>query len=190
MIDCQSCGYFIPLNKYVGKDAVNCPSCKKAIQIFIFPELFRPIVKGNSAESAIEGLDSSCFAHSDKKAKTICDECGSYICDLCEMPKEDKSICVKCFNKEVKVEEKSPFDRVYRRYSSIASQLLIFSVLIWFVSILAAPIALFISLRFRNAEEGFFKGKRKKQKITYAVIASMILTCWVLIPLYFILKEA
>lgn len=170
MIPCPKCGGTFRLKDYLGKNTIRCKSCNTEVNVNIFPSLFQPIKKGQSAEKVVEELESSCFNHVEKKAVSICDDCGIYICALCEIDRGEKKICSACFNQSLVGEKADELTRDYRQYSKIGAYLL------WgmlFTYGITAPISLFYSIKNYGKTEGFFRGRKNLKASINIIIASL-----------------
>ena len=181
MIPCPKCGVEFRLKEFLGQEVVTCRYCSKDSVISYFPALFKPFEKGVSAEQLIEDTEASCYNHQSKKAVASCASCGIYVCALCEIAKGDKKLCSNCFNQNVSGTQKDDLIREYVQYSSVASSILVFSFLIWPLSIILGPFALIYSIKFFNKPEGFFRGTRKVHVITNIVISSLVCVGWVVL---------
>jgi hypothetical protein len=90
-----------------GRDLVECPSCRAALTILVFPALSRDRPVSESGERALDG-DAACFFHAEKKASVVCDRCGRYICALCDLPVGSRHVCPSCLDSGLEQQERMP----------------------------------------------------------------------------------
>lgn len=120
MIKCPSCKSRIGLSDFVNTVAINCRRCGTDLQIHYFPALFKSIDKGENPELIISDEEASCFKHAEKKASSICNSCGVYICSLCELKIREKTFCPSCFNNNNSDQAINPFNKKSILFSKIA----------------------------------------------------------------------
>ncbi len=95
-ITCQNCrlphqGDILPENSGIFK----CLGCNSINYVTVFPAALRGIEKGERGEHVI-GEEASCFKHPDHAAVVACDECGIYLCALCDLEIEGRHLCPDC----------------------------------------------------------------------------------------------
>lgn len=176
MLPCSNCGKILPLKSYFGKKKSKCRSCQKVVTVEYFAALFTPLSQGEKAQTLVVDEDASCFHHANKVAVAVCASCGIYICNLCEITKNEEKVCPGCFNKKADKSE-DPITKEYVHHSTILGSLVLGSFLIYFVSVFTLPYAIYYGLKHRNDSEGFFRGHRTKMLYTWVGIAGAILIC-------------
>ena len=137
----------------VGRDLqpgriVSCPGCGDPLQVEVFPALFRRClpVKG---ETIIES-ESSCFYHPQKKAVVPCQGCGRFLCALCDCELRGQHFCPACLEVGQKGKIKS-LENQRTLYDGIALSLAILPLLIFYFTMVTAPMALYVAIRYWNA---------------------------------------
>lgn len=120
-----------------------CGACATALQFVLFPARNRakPVAR---AVRSLDG-DAACFFHAQNQAAAVCDGCGRYVCAVCEVSAEDgRKMCPPCLSSgRKKVATKA--DEVVT-YGSMATSLAILPMLMWPLTVVTAPVALFLAI--------------------------------------------
>jgi hypothetical protein len=116
-----------------------CGSCATALEFTLFPASRRTREVRRARES-LEG-DACCYFHPANHAAAICENCGRYVCSVCEVPSEDqRTLCPPCVSAgRKKVRHKADEIVVYDQLSLSAAVL---PLIMWPVTLVTAPIAL------------------------------------------------
>jgi len=126
---------------------VTC-RCGLEARALVYPAILR--TPGTSAGEAIQAAgEASCFAHEDKRAVAACDSCGRFVCSLCRIDWGSRVLCPACVNlasKRTDLLVRSRFN-----FDSMALALAVGSLLLFSVSILTAPIAIYLAIRALRA---------------------------------------
>jgi len=117
----------------------------------VFPALFRPPKRGRPGQAAIDAGEAACFYHPNKQAVVICDRCGRLLCTLCYLDIQGRHFCSNCLA-EIEQEGQAAhrFVRSSTRWDSLALMLATLPLLLFFVTIITAPIALFLVVKYWN----------------------------------------
>jgi len=127
-----------------------CPFCGASMEAILFPAFFEERNRSRAGETLLVDTEASCFYHPQKKAEVTCDYCGRFLCALCEVEMEGKRLCPPCIEAgKVKGRIKSLESRRVL-YDSIALSLSIIPLLIFYVTFITAPIALYLAIRYWN----------------------------------------
>lgn len=78
---------------------IHCLSCRTIIYVEVFPARVRPRSEVRPAESVLESGVTSCFYHDGKKAVLPCDDCGRFLCALCEIELNGQHLCPSCIDR-------------------------------------------------------------------------------------------
>jgi B-box zinc finger len=90
-----------------GGVLVQCPVCGTRMTISGFPALGQSTPASGTGERAVDG-DAACFFHPEKKASMVCDQCGRYICALCDLPIGKRHLCPTCLESGLEKQERMP----------------------------------------------------------------------------------
>lgn len=177
---CANCGSAIPPEDWNGGPHTFCAACRAPITALVFPAFFRK-PESSLAARAEEG-DASCFYHPAKKAAVTCDQCGRFLCTLCQIDLEGQNWCPVCV--ETRRQKGKLVNLETRRtlYDSVTLHLSIWPVLImWPATIISAPMALYLGLRHRNAPLSMVRRTRIRLYIGLTLAALQALTwLWVI----------
>lgn len=149
-VACTSCGTPLPMLPGTGAKRFQCAVCDAELQLEVFPAFFRGT--GSGAGVGITGTEgeASCFYHEKKRAAAVCEECGRFLCSLCEVRIGGRDLCPACVERGRT--EGSLELLVTRRtlYDGIALSLSFLPLLIPFITLLTAPMAIYVVVRYWN----------------------------------------
>lgn len=157
--------------------SARCRYCAAFTRIELFPALYRGIKPGMAGRPVLEDDESSCFYHPDKKAVSVCRGCGRFLCSLCEVEWGEMLLCPVCIERGA-AREASDFAGAGRfHYDSLALALAVYPLLIFYLTIISAPIALYLSVRYWRADMSCLP--RGKSRLAAAfVISALQLAGW------------
>jgi hypothetical protein len=127
----------------VGEGEGVCGACASPLDYVTFPAMRRPKPVARAVRS-VDG-DATCFFHAQNQAAAVCDDCGRYLCVVCEVPSEDaRRLCPPCVSGQRK---KTPqkADGI-TTYDSIAMTLALLPILIWPFTLVTAPAAVTVAI--------------------------------------------
>lgn len=156
--------------KPLAPDSGTCPACRASVTALIFPALHAP--KQTSTGSPLSDGDASCFYHVSKKAEVACDRCGRFLCGLCHVDWVGQNWCPGCIEANRDLTTRSVL------YDSMALQLSIFPLLIWPVTLITGPMALYIAIRHWRSPGSLVRRTRIRFYLA-AGIASLEIIAWI-----------
>ena len=136
-------------------EPVACPGCHAPLRARVFPAFFRGNAEVRTAESVASDEDASCFYHPRKKAVVPCGQCGRFLCALCDLELDGRHFCPGC----VEAGRAAGSQTALRAglppppqilHDKIALSVAVLPLLIWFFTLLTAPVALFMAIRYWN----------------------------------------
>jgi hypothetical protein len=154
-----------------------CPFCKSLLRVDVFPAMFREIPAGKSGEVLLEKREAGCFYHPQKKAVIVCSLCGRFLCDLCDVELNENHLCPSCLEKGRTKRKIESLEDHRTCYDKIALLIAIVPILGFWLTILTAPIVLFITIRHWKSP-GSIVRKTKIRFIAAFVIASLQIAGW------------
>jgi len=157
LIACPKCRAWLLEDVFNRQAMTQCPSCGNPLQIEVFPALFRKIAPGQSAQPVMVEGESSCFFHPQKKAVLPCAGCGRFLCALCDCEFHGEHLCPACLEAGRTKGKIVALDHQRTRYDNIALSVAILPVLAWPFTIITAPMALFIVIRYWKAPRSLVK---------------------------------
>ena len=166
-----------------------CAHCGTALQAWIFPALFRPAgAPHGAAAPEMPPGEASCFHHPQRGAVRACESCGRFLCDLCVVSIGQRHVCAACLHREHT--EAHGFRPQMIQYDMLAISLALLPFLIpifWFMSLITAPAALFLVIRFWKKPMSLLP--RWKFRLWLGGLVALGVTAgWVALFVYLILK--
>jgi len=128
----------------------TCPHCHKHIQAIVF-RAFGGSGAGATAQQILTGAEASCFYHPGNQAATPCDECGRFLCHLCDLSVDGRHLCPNCFQSGVKQRRISAFDGQRTLHDTIALALATLPPFMIWPVVFSAPLTLYWVIRYWKA---------------------------------------
>ena len=170
-LPCPRCRAALPWQTLDLNPAVQCPACQTELEIFAFPALLRSATQGAAAALVVTEGESACFFHPQKKAVVHCEECGRFLCALCDVDLNGKHFCPTCLASGQRKGRIQTLERTRTRYDNIALYTAILPLLLCFFSVVVtAPIALYVVIRYWKAPPSLVERSRVRMIIA-AVVA-------------------
>jgi len=144
-ICCSECSMPIPA-EFWNRGAVRCRGCGLSTLAAVFPAVEQTRV-GSLPETLQADSEASCFYHPGSRAAVPCDQCGRFLCRLCEIEIEGRHLCPGCFETGVSANQLKNVETSRTMYDSIALALATWPVLLFWPAIIAAPAAIFVAIR-------------------------------------------
>lgn len=154
-----------------------CPACGVPLQVEVFPAFFRKISAGQGGEAIMVEGESNCFYHPQKKAVRPCDGCGRFLCALCDCALDDGHFCPACLETGKTKGRIKSLDNQRTLYDSIALSLAVLPILIFYFTIITAPMALFVAIRYWKTPQSILRRTRIRA-IAAIVIALLQIGGW------------
>lgn len=148
VLECGNCKAGLSLPLQDASAFAACPACGAEIRAEVFPALLTGVAPGKSAEKIVVDDESSCFYHPAKKAVVPCDSCGRFLCSLCDVEFHGRRLCPACIESGADKGGILELRNQYYRYDSIALALAITPLLIFYLTVLTAPITIYLALRY------------------------------------------
>ncbi len=185
-MECPRCAQpWLPEQFASGKPD-SCRGCGTPSTVYLFPALTQPLRKGIAGEQVLTDSEASCFYHPNKRAATVCDSCGRYLCSLCDIQFHDRHLCSGCLENG---RRKNTLDITRKRatlYDDLALGLAILPVLLVWPTVLTAPATIVVVLRYWRAKPGVTP-RRRGRSVAALLIALLQIAGWLTI-LFFALK--
>ena len=180
LIECASCNFSLQENFLNNKEFMACPSCKVPLIIKTFPALSKPLLPGQAADVILADNEASCFYHPEKQAVIHCENCGRFLCALCDVEFNKKHLCPSCLESGSKKGKIKALQKGRILYDEIALSVAVIPILMFYFTIITAPIAIFISIWFWRKPSSIIP--RTKIRFIIAIIISFLqLTGWFMI---------
>ncbi len=138
-------------------EPIGCPGSHAPLLARVFPAFFREQAGVRGAESVVSGEDASCFYHPRKKAVVPCQQCGRFLCALCDLELDGRHLCPGCveagrtangtlaLQNGLLLQPRTLHDKMALGLAVVP----LFPVLLGF-TLFTAPVALFLVVRYWN----------------------------------------
>jgi hypothetical protein len=177
LIQCPACQAWLLEGVFNQPQLSPCPACGVPLQVEVFPALFRRINPGQSGEIIMVDGESSCFYHPQKRAVLPCQGCGRFLCALCDCELNGQHFCPACLETGKTKGKIKSLENRRTLYDSIALSLAVYPLLIFYFTLVTAPVALFVAIRYWNAPRSIIRRTRIRY-IVAIVLASMQIAGW------------
>ena len=145
-VSCGQCSTPIAAEFWNREEGTRCLVCGSKVTAILFPAVARP--PGGSLPDALslEG-EAHCFYHPQSQAAIPCEECGRFLCKLCDLEIASRHLCPGCFQAGVRTRKLANLETRRTMYDSIALALATFPALLFWPAIFTAPASLFVVIR-------------------------------------------
>jgi hypothetical protein len=164
-------------------DFAPCPACGVPLLTEVFPALFRKTSAGQTGEAVIIEGESSCFYHPQKKAVLPCEGCGRFLCALCDCSLHGKHYCPTCLEAGKTKGKIKSLENQRTLYDQVALSLAILPLIFFYFTLVTAPMALFVAIRYWNAPRSILRRTRIRFIIAI-VIALLEIAGWTAIFIF------
>ena len=180
LVRCIRCSKPLDEKGFNTGDLTTCRSCGTRMLVDLFPAFYQDVIRGNAADPIVMDQEASCYYHPKKRAVTPCSRCGCFLCALCDVEMNGEHLCFRCLeagkaNNKIQSIEKSRF-----LYDSMALSLSLLSMLFIYITIITAPIVIFMVLRYWKAPLSIVP-RTKIRYVAAFLIAILQLIGWVVV---------
>lgn len=179
-IACAACSLPVPADAWNREEGVRCRGCGHNVRAFVFPAIER--AETGTAPEALHGeTEASCFYHPQSRAAIVCDDCGRFLCSLCELDVEGGHICPRCFENKIETVEtrRTMYDTVALLISTLPG-------LLFWPALVGAPWALFIVFRRWNSRGSVVP--RTRIRFILAALFALAEIGFIIFAIYMILQ--
>lgn len=175
LISCPKCRAALPPELMESSDFGKCARCGKALSVRAFPALYTPLSAGSAGEHVVMETEAACFYHPAKKAVIPCENCGRFLCALCDVELEGRHLCPKCLESGRKKGKLKHLDNERVLYDNIALRVAVYPIILfvfWFFTVITAPVAIVLSIRWWNRPTSMLP--RTKIRFILAIILALV----------------
>jgi hypothetical protein len=151
----------------------------------------RPVKAGIAGERITDAGQAACFYHPHKTAHVPCDACGRFICALCDVELHGQHLCPSCLESGRRKGTLTTFESRRVLWDSIAlsvALLPVVTILFWFLSVVTAPAAIFLSI-YGWRKPGSLAPRRSKLRFSFAIAFSIAVLIGWGVALYYTITE-
>ena len=145
-VRCPRCRREINLSWIDTPDAV-CPLCRRPFEAIRFEPPVRAVLMPQMADGALEAAQP-CAVHPLNAAVASCERCGSFICALCRIDVDGRTLCPTCFERlstEGSLESTRTTFRDFPGLAGVAATIGCLGVA--FFGVLLGPLAIYYAIK-------------------------------------------
>ena len=179
MLNCTNCN--APLSKEAANtnSLVACAACSGQLRIDIFPAINKSLPAGRTGATLQMDKEAGCFYHPRKKATVPCAACGRFLCALCDVAFNGQHLCPACLEKGKTNHKIKNLENHRNCYDTVALLVATVSFLIYWFTIITAPIVIYLTVRHWNSPSSIIP-RTKIRFILAFVIAGVQIAGWIL----------
>lgn len=177
MISCSRCRKPLPNDVFNTEYYRFCPHCRIEMRGEIYPAMFRPKSEDSPKEAPVIDEEAGCFYHPKKKAVAHCSTCGRFVCALCDIDMGEEHICPACLESGKRQHKIKKIENRRTLYDNIALSLAIIPVIFVWLTIITAPIVIFLVIKHWNAPTSIIP-RTKIRFIVAFLLAALQIVGW------------
>ncbi|MGH9720805.1 MAG: hypothetical protein ACRD8O_11380 [Bryobacteraceae bacterium] len=182
---CTKCGTLIPEEWWNAAELNLCTGCDSPVRAMVFPAAFlQP--QPAKADASAEG-DATCFFHPSKKAAVPCDQCGRFLCSLCDLEFRGQHWCPSCMSTGKKQRKVETLEDRRTNYDSLALAVAVLPGLLIWPTIISGPVALYLTIRYWRKPLSIVRRSRIRYYLA-AIIGGAQTVGWAWLISYFMLR--
>jgi hypothetical protein len=147
---CAACSWPVPREFWNREEGVRCRNCGQTVRVWVFPAIDRTTA-GVAPETLQGETEASCFYHPQSRAAQVCEDCGRFLCALCDLEVEGRHICPRCFETGVSEHKIQTAEPRRVMYDNMALALSTVPFLLIWPALIAAPWSLVLIFTRWNA---------------------------------------
>jgi hypothetical protein len=175
-LHCPQCRVALVPDRLREATFVKCFGCQSELRAIAYPALAHRPHAAPSETTTGDG-DASCFFHATRRAQSTCDQCGRFICGLCEVEVRDRKLCPTCLTTGRATGELSQLETSRARWDSRCLLLASAPLLFWPLTLVTAPAVLVLAARFWKAP-GSLVTPRRWRFVVAILLAVLELGGW------------
>jgi len=148
MIACPNCRTIQSPDRLNTGELFACPNCKTRMGADLFNAFYRPADPAPAQGHVQEQGQAECYNHPGRPAEVACAHCGRLLCALCAVELDGHSLCFDCVKAGREERQAARLDTRRTHHDSLALTLATVPMLFLFPTIVAAPAALYVALRY------------------------------------------
>ena len=170
---CPKCQATQPLELLASGVPFACPRCGSGMRVSVFPAIHRDIAPGVAAEKAVLDSEATCFFHADKKAGAVCDDCGRFLCTLCDVPIGSRHLCPKCVEAGREKKTLATLETYRTSYPSLAMTFAVLPLIVWPFTVITAPLTIFLVI-YGWRKPPSLTGGRRRGAMIFALLFALV----------------
>ena len=146
LIRCPRCRREIDVALIPSSSAAECPLCHRRFEAVRFDAPLRTATMARTIDGSLEAAQP-CANHARNAAVANCERCGSFICALCRIDVDSRTLCPACFERLTTEGTLESTRTTFRDFSGLASVTATAGCLLWVFSMLLGPLAIYYGVR-------------------------------------------
>lgn len=187
-VSCPECGLDLRPSFFESPDYRDCHICGTEISVLPFPACFTPPPRITPVDLWRGENEACCFHHESKKAVQVCTRCGKFLCALCASEFGDDVLCPECLVAGELERTDSRLERSRTLYDSIALTMAVAPAITISLTILGAPAAIYMALRYWKSPESIVRRFRWRRWLALTLGAGEIVF-WVFVLVFTIARR-
>jgi hypothetical protein len=183
LIQCPACKAWLMEGVFNQPEFLPCPACGLPLQAEVYPALFRKAAAVQSGQAIMVEGESSCFFHPQKKAALSCESCGRFLCALCDCPLHGQHFCPTCLEAGRTKGKIKSLENERTLYDRIALSLAVLPLLIFYFTLVTAPVALYVAIRYWKAPGSILR-RNKIRFVVTIVFALLEISGWAILFIF------
>lgn len=177
---CPKCQRQLKSPSWQDDSSGECRVCGTSFDFLAFPALTAGAtpVTPQAAELA---ADSVCFFHAQNRAESVCDGCGRLLCPVCAIPYLGRKLCPVCI--AAANQQGSAPEAVRSRvlHESIALSLAVLPLLVFFLTVVTAPLALGWTIYAWKKPGSLVRGRSRWRLVVAGLFAVAEIVGWIFV---------
>jgi hypothetical protein len=186
-LECSRCSAPVPHEDW-NREHAFCLVCRAPLEALIFPAFFSQREAASSGTAVMEAGEASCFYHPQKRAVVPCDQCGRFLCGLCQVEFLGQNWCPQCIEANSQKGKLAHLDSNRSLYDNMALILATAPLPLFALTIFTAPVALYVTIRYWSAP-GSILPRTKIRFVIAAALATIQIAAWIWLVLYLIYRR-
>ena len=184
---CSRCKTAVPREDW-NREHAFCIACRAPLEALVFPAFFSPPEPASSGAQVVEAGEASCFYHAQKRAVVPCDQCGRFLCALCQVEFLGQNWCPQCIQASSQKGKLAHLDSNRPLYDNMALMLATAPALLIWPTIISAPVTLYMVIRYWRTPSSILPRTRVRFVIA-AALATIEIAAWIWLALFTIYRR-
>jgi hypothetical protein len=187
MLVCSQCSSPIPAEDW-NREHAYCRACRAPLTVLVFPAFFPKDASPALNTALLEEGEASCFYHPKKRAVVPCDQCGRFLCSLCQVEFLGQNWCPGCIEIRRQKGQLAALDARRPLYDNMVLALAVLPSPLMWPTIITAPMSLYLTAKFWRAPSSILPRTKIRFWIA-ALLAFLQIAGWTWLVLYLIYKR-
>ena len=170
-VRCAACRWPLEIADWNQPAGTPCRRCNCLVYSAVYPAIDKSH-ESSTPEALREESEASCFFHQQSRAVLACDECGRFLCQLCEFQVHGRHLCPPCLTSGVSQKKIETLETRRTKHDSIALALAIIPIFIWPFTFFTGPGAIYYSVKHWDSPASLLP--RSKLRFVAAILIGLI----------------